>query len=41
MGGQNNLSYDASCVQPVTTTTTLAPTTTTTTPFVNPIQNDC
>ncbi len=41
MGGQNNLSYDASCVQPVTTTTTSAPTTTTTTAFVNPIQNFC
>jgi len=41
MGGQNNLSYDASCVQPVTTTTTSAPTTTTTTAFVNPIQGQC
>ena len=41
MGGQNNLSYDASCVQPVTTTTTSAPITTTTTAFVNPIENVC
>lgn len=41
MGGQNNLSYDASCVQPVTTTTTSSPTTTTTTAFVNPIQGQC
>ena len=41
MGGQNNLSYDALCVQPVTTTTTSAPTTTTTTAFVNPIQGQC
>ena len=41
MGGQNNLSYDASCAQPVTTTTTSAPTTTTTTEFVNPIEGQC
>lgn len=31
MGGQNNLSYDASCTQPTTTTTTTTSTTTTTT----------
>ena len=50
MGGQNNLSYDASCAQPVTTTTTSAPTTTTTTEaptttttteFINPIDGQC